>query len=159
VGVVESEIDGLRITLLREIADERGAVLHMLRADDPEFAGFGECYFSEVRPGVVKGWKLHLLQTQMFAVPVGRMKLVFFDDRPESSTRGTVQQFNLGRPDSYMRVRVPPGVWYAFGCSGQTPSLLVNCSDMPHDPDENRTLPLSTATIPYSWSLMVGSFS
>jgi len=44
------EIDDVLITDLRQIGDERGAVLHMLRCDAPEFVRFGECYFSEVLP-------------------------------------------------------------------------------------------------------------
>ena len=41
-------IDGVRLTPLRIIGDERGSVMHMLRATDAHFAGFGEVYFSTV---------------------------------------------------------------------------------------------------------------
>src|ERR1700744_3933814 len=69
VGIVTPSISiaGLILTPLRQIADERGAVLHMLRADAAEFRGFGECYFSEIRPGVAKAWKRHQRQTQNLA--------------------------------------------------------------------------------------------
>ena len=50
-------IDGVVITELRQISDERGSVLHMFRCDSPEFVRFGECYFSELLPGAVKAWK------------------------------------------------------------------------------------------------------
>src|SRR5262249_59041223 len=52
-------IDGVVVQSLRRIADERGSVLHMLKAGDAWFPGFGEIYFSTVYPGVVKGWHLH----------------------------------------------------------------------------------------------------
>ncbi len=52
----EASIDGVLVTALRQITDERGAVLHHLRRDAPEFTIFGECYFSETIPGAVKAW-------------------------------------------------------------------------------------------------------
>jgi len=41
-------IEGVRVVPLRQIPDERGKVMHMLRADDPHFERFGEIYFSTV---------------------------------------------------------------------------------------------------------------
>src|SRR5205823_2429927 len=84
----EALIDGVRVIPLRQIPDERGKVMHMLRADDPHFERFGEIYFSTVYAGVVKGWHLHERMTINYAVPFGSIKLVLFDDRAGSSTRG-----------------------------------------------------------------------
>jgi len=144
-------IDGVSLVELRQISDERGAVLHMLRADAPEFTRFGECYFSEVLPGAVKGWKRHHLHTHNVAVPVGRLRMVLYDGREVAATRGQLQIVELGRPDSYLRMRIPPGIWYAFGCIGSAPALLVNCSDLPHDPSESETRKLDDPEIPYVW--------
>ena len=134
---VEILIEGVTLTELRQIGDERGAVLHMLRCDSPEFTRFGECYFSEVLPGAVKAWKRHRAQTQNLAVPVGRIRLAIYDDREGSSTQRHMQVLDLGRPDTYLRVRIPPGLWYGFACIGETPALLANCADLPHDPGES----------------------
>ena len=46
-----------------------GAVLHMMRCEAPDFTRFGDCYFSEVAPGAIKGWKRHRLQTQTLPYP------------------------------------------------------------------------------------------
>ena len=148
---VEDLIDGLILTQLRQIGDERGAVLHMLRCDAPEFTRFGECYFSEVLPGAVKAWKRHNAQTQNLAVPVGRIRLVIYDDRQESATRGKLQILELGRPDAYLRLRIPAGLWYGFGCIGDSPALLANCADLPHDPKESEQRPIGDPGIPYLW--------
>lgn len=144
-------IDGVTVSPLREIRDQRGAVLHMLRADSPEFGGFGECYFSELQPGTVKAWKLHRLQTQFIAVPVGRIRLAIYDGRAGASTRGSVLVLELGRPDSYLRVRIPPGLWYGFSCISDTPALLANCADLPHDPSESESRPVDFPEVPYQW--------
>jgi dTDP-4-dehydrorhamnose 3,5-epimerase len=148
-----SEIEGVTTVALRELADEHGAVLHMLRSDAPDFIKFGECYFSEVLPGAIKAWKLHREQTQNLAVPVGRVRLVIYDDRVGSSTRGNLQIQELGRPDAYLRVQIPPGLWYGFACISDTPSLLANCADLPHDPTESERKPALGASIPYDWQI------
>lgn len=147
----EGMIEGVTVTELRQIGDERGAVLHMLRSDAPEFTKFGECYFSEVLPGAIKAWKRHRVQTQNLAVPVGRIRLVIYDEREKSLTRGNLQVLELGRPDAYVRLKISPGLWYSFGCISDIPALLVNCADLPHDPGESETQPVNHPMIPYQW--------
>jgi len=150
---VSTEIEGVTFTGLRQISDERGAVLHMLRNDAPEFSGFGECYFSEILPGAIKAWKRHRLQTQNLAVPVGRVRLVIYDDRASSPTRGKLQVLDTGRPDAYLRIKIPPGLWYGFACISIAPALLVNCADVPHAPEESESSPIDNPSIPYTWDL------
>ena len=149
--MVQSLIEGMTLTELRQIGDDRGAVLHMIRADAPEFTCFGECYFSEVRPGAVKAWKRHHSQTQNLAVPIGRIRLVIYDDRETSPTSGKVQILELGRPDAYLRLQIPPGLWYGFTCVSSMPALLANCADLPHDPAESDIRPINHPAIPYQW--------
>jgi dTDP-4-dehydrorhamnose 3,5-epimerase len=144
-------IDGVVLTELKQFSDERGTLLHMLRNDDPIFTTFGECYFSEVLPGAVKAWKLHRNQTQNFSVPVGRIKLVIYDNRKNSISNGNLQYVNLGRPDSYFRIMIPPGLWYGFTCISEMPALLVNCADIPHDPQESEIRMLDDISIPHRW--------
>jgi len=148
-----NQIDGIIITELRQIGDEHGSVLHMLRCDAAEFTRFGECYFSEVLPGAIKAWKRHRAQTQNLAVPVGRIRMVIYDDRQRSATRGQLQELDLGRPDAYLRLRIPPGLWYGFACISATPALLANCADLPHDPTDSEVLGMNDPAIPYTWAI------
>ena len=125
--------------------------MQMLRSDAEGFTQFGECYFSELLPAAVKAWKRHRLQTQNIAAPVGRVRVVIYDDREGSATRGALDVLELGRPENYMRLRIPPGVWYGFLCMSATPALLVNCSDLPHAQAESETRASDDASIPYRW--------
>lgn len=145
-------IEGVTLTDLHQIGDGRGTVLRMLRCDAPDFTRFGECYFSEILPGVVKAWKRHHTQTQNLAVPIGRVRVVIYDDRKHSVTRGNLQMIELGRPDAYRRLRIPPGLWYGFTCVSTTPSLLSNCTDQPHDPTECEVKSLNDPEIPFQWT-------
>ena len=60
---MQSLIDGVKITPKRQILDERGKVMHMLKTSDPEFEAFGEIYFSCVNPGAIKAWHIHKSMT------------------------------------------------------------------------------------------------
>ena len=146
-------IQDVRVTPLRQICDERGKVMHMLRADAPAFPGFGEIYFSTVFPGAIKGWHLQHRTTLNYAVPVGRIKLVLFDDRAESPTRGEVGEFFLG-PDNYVLVTIPPLVWSGFKGIGTEMAVVANCASMPHDPAAVQRLDPFDAKIPYNWALV-----
>jgi len=145
-------IDGVQIVPLKQIPDERGKVMHMLRRTDPHFIEFGEVYFSVVLPGAIKGWHLHQRMVINYAVPHGRIKLVLFDDRDDSPTLGEVQEIFLGH-DHYALVSVPIGVWNGFKGYGLTESIVCNCASIVHDPSEIVRLDPFDTRIPYDWSL------
>ena len=127
----------------------------MLRRDDPWFEGFGEIYFSTVYQGVVKGWHLHTRMTLNYAVVSGAIKLVLFDDRAESPTKGELNEMLIG-DDNYSLVTIPPFVWNGFKGVGVTPAILANCATEPHDPDEIQRLDPFDNHIPYDWKLRHG---
>ena len=148
-------IDGVRVTPRRQIVDERGKVMHMLRADDPEFEQFGEVYFSAVNPGAIKAWHLHTRMTLNYVCVHGLIKLVLYDGRDESPTSGARMELFLG-PESHQLVSVPPGVWNGFkGIAGE-PSIVCNCATIPHDPGEIQRMPPDWAEIGYDWAIRHG---
>lgn len=148
-------IEGVLIKPLRQIPDERGKIMHMMRNDDPEFTCFGEIYFSCVYPGIIKGWHLHRKMTLNYAVPYGSIKLVLYDDRESSPTKGELQEIFLG-PDNYCLVRIPPLVWNGFKGIGVTPSIVANCSSIPHDPAEIERMNPFDKKIAYNWDVRHG---
>ena len=150
-SAIESKIAGVIVVPLKQIEDERGAVLHMLRSDSPNFSKFGEIYFSVVNPGTIKAWKRHRAMAQHFAVPLGRIRLAFFDDRADSPSKGQIEEVILGRPDRYYLICIPPMIWYGFKAISDMPALLANCSDVPHDPNESEQLPILNDYISYDW--------
>lgn len=145
-------IDGVKITPLRQILDERGKIMHMLRNDSPGFQGFGEIYFSCVNPGAIKAWHIHKRMTLNYAVTHGNIKFVLFDARPESPTKGRLQEVFLG-PDNYQLVTVPPMVWNGFKGIGLQTAIVANCATIPHDPDEIDRLDPFDPSIPYDWEI------
>lgn len=145
-------IEGVQIIPLKQIPDERGKVMHMLRCDDPHFEKFGEIYFSVVYPGVVKGWHLHRKMTLNYAVVSGNIKLVLYDNRENSKTKGEIMELFIGE-DNYCLVRIPPLVWNGFKGIGIKPAIVANCATIPHDPNEIVRMDPFKNDIPYDWSL------
>jgi dTDP-4-dehydrorhamnose 3,5-epimerase len=145
-------IDGVRIVPLARIPDERGTVMHMLKRTDPHFVEFGEIYFSTVYPGVVKGWHRHAAMTLNYACVSGRIKLVLFDDRDGSPTRGELMEVFLG-PDDYSLVQIPPDVWNGFKGMGSDLAIVANCATHPHDPTRSIRLDPFDNEIPYDWDV------
>jgi dTDP-4-dehydrorhamnose 3,5-epimerase len=145
-------IQGVSIVPLLQIPDERGKVMHVLKSTDNHFIEFGEIYFSTVVPGAIKGWHIHSKMTINYAVPIGRVKLVLYDDRISSPTQGQIQEIFIG-PDNYVLVTVPPMVWNGFKGVGLVESLVANCASIPHDPTEITRLDPFDKSIPYDWAL------
>lgn len=148
-------IEGVAVRPLRQIPDERGKIMHMLRADDPHFERFGEIYFSCVHPGVIKAWHIHKAMTLNYAVIVGRIKLVLYDDREHSPTRGALMELFVG-DGNYALVTVPPLVWNGFKGVGTETAIVANCATLPHDPTEIERMNPFTDRIPYNWDIRHG---
>ena len=145
-------IDGVIINSLKQISDERGKVMHMMRDDSEGFVGFGEIYFSCVYPEAIKGWHIHKKMTLNYTVPQGAIKFVLFDDRSGSPTKGEVQEIFLG-PDNYCRVTVPPMIWNGFKGIGTETAIVANCASIAHDPDEIDRRDPFDPRIPYNWGI------
>lgn len=145
-------IDGVIITPLKQIVDERGKVMNMLRADASHFQGFGEIYFSTVHPGAIKGWHLHHRMVLNYAVVSGNIKFVFYDNRAGSSSYGELQEIFIG-PDDYKLVTVPSQIWTGFKGVGTETAIVANCATIPHDPAEIERKAPFDPSIPYDWAI------
>jgi dTDP-4-dehydrorhamnose 3,5-epimerase len=145
-------INGVKIIQLKQIVDERGKVMHMLKKTDEHFEDFGEIYFSVVNPGAIKGWHVHKKMVLNYAVPFGNIKFVLYDGRENSSTFNEIQEIFLG-PDNYCLVVVPPYVWNGFKGIGMQPAIVANCSTIMHDPNEIDRLDPFDKKIPYNWEI------
>jgi len=144
-------IAGVKIKSLKQIPDERGKILQMLRVDSGEFISFGEIYFSYVYPKAIKAWRLHKKMTLNYAVPLGTIKLVLYDNRTHSSTYGKIQEIITG-VENYSLITIPPLIWNGFTCIGNEAAMVANCSTLPHDPNEVDKIDPYDPRIPYNWN-------
>jgi len=143
-------IDGIKVTPLKQIVDERGKIMHMMRNDSKIFEKFGEIYFSTVNPGFVKAWHLHKENTLNYVCIKGKVKLVLFDDRKDSSTKGKYQELTLS-PEDYFLVTIPPYIWNGFKGLSNSDSIIANCMTMPHNEKEMLRKDPLDKSFTYKW--------
>lgn len=145
-------IDGVVVKNLKVIPDERGFLMEMIRADDPFFEKFGQTYMTVVYPGVVKGWHYHKVQVDHFCAVKGMAKVVLYDGREGSPTRGEVNEYFMGEKNPIV-LRIPAGVLHGMKGIGTEPAYIVNMPSEVYrydDPDEFRVHPHDN-DVPYSW--------
>lgn len=147
-------IEGVKIYPKKQIFDERGKIMHMLRKDDENFKKFGEIYFSVTYPNVVKAWHLHNKMTINYAVISGKTKLVLFDDRLDSKTKGKIQEIYLSE-ENYCLIEIPPKIWNGFKSISNNASIIANCSDIPHDPREILRKKYDDPYFSYDWKIKI----
>lgn len=145
-------IEGVRVKKLRPIPDDRGFLMEILRADEDLFEGFGQCYVTLVRPRIVKGWHYHKKQIDHFICLGGAAKVVLYDTREKSKTRGEVNEYVMSLEEP-MLLKIPAFVLHGFTAAGNRDAMILNIPTEPYhykDPDEFRVSPFSKE-IPYDW--------
>ena len=145
-------IDGVAVKTLNVIPDERGRLMEILRNDDDIFTQFGQVYMTTTYPGVVKAWHYHKKQEDFIACIKGMIKLVLYDDREGSPTRGQIDEFYTGDHKPRL-VRVPRMVYHGWKCVSLDEALIINAPTMVYnyrEPDEFRIDP-HINDIPYDW--------
>ena len=147
---MKQNIKGIKITPLKIISDNRGSVMHMLRSDSDVFQKFGEIYFSTIFKDSIKAWHLHKEATLNYACIFGKVKLVLFDDRTESTTYGLYQELYLSL-DSYSLITIPPNIWNGFKGLNDIHSIIANCLTLPHNEKEMVRLDLNDPKFKYNW--------
>jgi dTDP-4-dehydrorhamnose 3,5-epimerase len=138
-----TKLDKILITPLARISNANGDILHAMKKGDPGFHGFGEVYFSIIHGGAIKAWKRHIRMTLNLVVPFGDVEFIFSDDQ------GNFRIENIGQK-RYVRLTVPPGIWFGFMGLNYPHSILMNCADIPHEPREIERKQLDE--MPYTWS-------
>lgn len=130
----------VRVTNLNSLETTGGSVKHFLKITSEEYHGFGEVYFSSIRRGVVRGWKLHREMTMNLVVPVGSVRFVFFNELAELDSK---EDYIIG-VGNYVRLTVPPLTWCAFRGMGDGDNLIANVASIVHSPEELERRELDT---------------
>lgn len=121
-----------------------------MREDDPFFVRFGEVYVSSITPGIVKGWNLHTKIDANFVCIFGTVKIILYDARVESRTKGQIQEVVIGEK-AFNLLQIPHGIAFSWRAEGKEGALIANCATFPYDKAEIKKIPLVGGDIPYKW--------
>lgn len=145
-------IKGVQEKRLQAIPDERGYLMELLRRDWEEFISFAQAYLTICYPGVIKAWHYHKRQWDHFVCVQGMARVVLYDDRQDSSTRGEINVFHMGVLQPLL-LQIPPLIYHGFSPHGEEQAMILNFPTQLYcreDPDEFR-LAYNDPKIPYSW--------
>jgi dTDP-4-dehydrorhamnose 3,5-epimerase len=150
-------IAGIEIKELKKRSDERGLLCELQRKDWEIFEEYAMTYFSISYPGVVRAWHRHpkKKQNDFMCVIQGMAKVVVYDQRKDSVTKGLINEFIIGE-DNPLLLKIPGECWHGFKAIGIKPVVLINFPTKLYNyenPDEER-LPPDTKKIPYNWKLL-----
>ncbi|HLC46534.1 MAG TPA: dTDP-4-dehydrorhamnose 3,5-epimerase family protein [Candidatus Nanoarchaeia archaeon] len=147
-------IEGVLVKKLRVMKDDRGYLMEMIRADDPFFRKFGQVYVTYCEPGFVKGWHYHKVQIDHFVVIKGNGRVLLYDARENSKSKGNWIEFIMGDANPICVV-IPVGVLHGIECApGEKEGCLL--LNMPtemyryREPDEFRIDPFDN-DVPIKW--------
>ncbi len=145
------DIEGVVIKGLVTHPDERGYFRELIRDTDPFFTeGFAQLSHSLMHPGVSKAWHIHKAQIDWWYVPVGVLKVALYDTRPDSPTKGVLQELFMGEEHGYSILRIPPGVAHGCKAIGGTAHLLYVTSNS-YNPDDEGRISHDDPEIGYDW--------
>ena len=121
-------IEGVKIIPKKQIIDERGKIMHMVRNDDEHFTKFGEIYFNEIKLKKKKGWILHKKNHCLIVCVTGKVKFFFIDRlKKEKDITLTSNSGNI--------LKIPPRIWFAFQGLSKN-SIIANLIETPHQDNE-----------------------
>ena len=104
--------------------------MHVLKSAELKNWIFKEAYFSKIKFGKVKAWRYHLKMTLNLVVPHGKVKFVFYSKKED-----IFKIIEIGEKH-YSRLTVPPKLWFGFKGISKYESIILNLTNIPHDPKE-----------------------
>ena len=144
-------IEGVKLRPATTLADERGTLCEILNpAWDLHPAEIVYVYQFTIRPGKIKGWHQHHLHDDRIFLSQGTVKVILYDDRPESPTYKMVNEIYRSEHERNIMI-IPAFVFHAHQNIGSTDALFVSMPTRPYnhtDPDVFR-LPIENDRIPY----------
>ena len=135
--------------------DHRGTLMEVVDVRLPFWADpIVYAYHITISPGRIKGWGMHKLQADRYYVAYGRLRVVLYDGRPDSTTYQQFRQFFFSDETPGL-LRIPAGVWHADQNIGDTDVVIVNYPTRIYDkksPDKYR-IDVRSDLIPFDWAL------
>jgi dTDP-4-dehydrorhamnose 3,5-epimerase len=151
---VQKLIHGVVIRNAVTQIDDRGTLCEILRPDwDFHPAPLSYVYQFMIRPGKIKGWHVHHQHDDRIFISQGTVKVVLYDDRPDSPTYKTINVIH--RTDLQRSIMtIPAFVFHAHQNIGSTDALMIS---MPtrlynHESPDVYRYPIDNDYIPYKFS-------
>lgn len=147
-------VDGVRIKQLKIFPDDRGFFAEVLKFGEDTFIEVKQTSYTETYPGVIKAFHWHKKQTDVWFVSSGMVRVVLYDLRENSPTKGQTDVFYIGQRNPLL-ILIPPGVAHGYQVLGRESAKVFYHTDQvynPDNPDEER-INFDDPRIGFDWSI------
>lgn len=156
-GHRQALLSGVVMRRTRPVPHEDGHLTEVARTDWQEIVNpIVQVHVTTTLAGRVRAWGLHQRSTDRLFVVSGIVKIVLFDGRNDSPTRGQFNEFVVSERAPAL-VCVPPNLYHGWKNIGTTEAAIINMPDRAylHDGPDALDLPWDSEaarrTIPYVW--------
>lgn len=132
-------LNGITISPLKRVIDERGSFTEIMREDWKSLLGkdhIVQANFSKSYPGIIRAWHKHLRgQTDYFIVLKGALKICAYDEETKE-----LDEIISTQQDPKI-VKIPGHYWHGFKALGNETTFLIYFTTKLYDhqnPDEER---------------------
>lgn len=148
-------IAGVSVREVLHVPRDHGVITEIFRPEwDPTGLPVVQVYQSRLFVGALGAWSCHARTTDRLFVNQGLVKVVLYDGREGSNTKGRLMELHAGDARPCLIV-IPPGVWHGLQCLGNSDALVLNCPTEAYnyaDPDHYR-LAWNSPEIPHTWKV------
>jgi dTDP-4-dehydrorhamnose 3,5-epimerase len=130
---------GASFVAKKKIVNSLGDLRHIVKNESGKNLPFSEIYFSEVKPKTVKAWKFHSKHSQNISVAFGAIRIICIKKKFDETV---YEVFELNSEELHGILNIPAGIHYSLINVSEFPTILLNATDEPHNPEENFSLPL-----------------
>lgn len=144
-------IDGVSVREIANVLKLDGHLVEVFRRSwFPDAAPIDQVFQVTLNPGAISAWHAHESTTDHLFISAGTVRVVLFDNREDSPTRGEINEFRFGAIRPAVIV-VPPRIWHGLQCVSTSAATILNLVDKAYDyedPDHWR-VPPDSAAIPF----------
>lgn len=144
-------IEGVIIKKLKRHPDSRGFFEELIRVTDDFFKeGFGQLSHAVRNEGVLVAWHYHPTQVDWWYVARGKLKVVLYDLRENSPTKGEIQEFLMGEGEESIVLKIPAMVAHGLKVL-KGPAELFYITSKTYSKEEEGRIPEDDPKIGFDW--------
>jgi dTDP-4-dehydrorhamnose 3,5-epimerase len=126
-------IDGVRVHEVLHVPKSNGYLTEIFRAEwFPANTRVDQLFQVVLDPNGISAWHAHAATTDRLFISHGIGRVVLYDAREDSPTRGTLNEFRFGTIRPALIV-IPPQVWHGVHNTGTTACIMLNLVDRAYD--------------------------
>ncbi|HZP18864.1 MAG TPA: dTDP-4-dehydrorhamnose 3,5-epimerase family protein [Bauldia sp.] len=134
----------------RPVPHEDGHVAEVARAAWPEVGGpVVQVHTTTTFPGRIRAWGLHQRSTDRLFVVSGLVRIVVFDGRLDSPTKGRINEFTVSEKNPGLLV-IPPNLYHGWKNIGTSEAIIINMPSVMynHEAPDALDLPYESEAAP-----------